>query len=162
MSKFAAVMPAVAAAAQSAGARNMGRLLDLAGRKKVPVFAGRNTPLRGAAEFPGEWRRLSDDLPVERLRSARMPVQILALGLLINTAEAERVPGNLRGGGESALSFGANSRPNPTPRWGVSWPECLSRLPRDERRRRRGKPNANVGFGAAAAAFRPFLESSAR
>ncbi len=29
------------------GARNMGRLLDLAGRGRVPVFAGRSTPLRG-------------------------------------------------------------------------------------------------------------------
>jgi purine nucleosidase len=46
-----------------AGARNMGRLLDLAGRPHVPVFAGRNRPLRGTAEFPVEWRKISDDLP---------------------------------------------------------------------------------------------------
>jgi len=91
-----------------AGARNMGRLLDLAGRKQVPVFAGRNAPLRGAAEFPAEWRKISDDLPgvplppatrlpetrraadylVERLRRATEPVQILALGPLTNIAEA--------------------------------------------------------------------------
>jgi pyrimidine-specific ribonucleoside hydrolase len=122
-----------------AGARNMGRLLDLAGRKRVPVFAGRNTPLSGAAEFPAEWRKISDDLPgvalppasrppetrraadylVERLRNARAPVQILALGPLTNIAEAMerdrsvaahireivlmggavRVPGNLQDGG---------------------------------------------------------------
>ena len=122
-----------------AGARNMGRLLDLAGRKRVPVFAGRNTPLRGTAEFPAGWRKISDDLPgvalppasrppetrraadylVERLKNARTPVQILALGPLTNIAEAMerdpsvaahireivlmggavRVPGNLQDGG---------------------------------------------------------------
>ncbi len=91
-----------------AGARNMGRLLDLAGRKQIPVFAGRSTPLRGAAEFPAEWRKISDDLPgvalppasrppetkraagylVERLRNAGAPVQILALGPFTNIAEA--------------------------------------------------------------------------
>jgi pyrimidine-specific ribonucleoside hydrolase len=91
-----------------AGARNMGRLLDLAGRPHVPVFAGRNRPLRGAAEFPAEWRKISDDLPgvplpptfrppepmhaadylVETLRKARAPMQILALGPLTNIAEA--------------------------------------------------------------------------
>ena len=103
-----------------AGARNMGRLLDLAGRKRVPVFAGRNQPLRGSAEFPAEWRKITDDLPgvplppasrtpekklaadylVERLRNAPVPVQILALGPLTNIAEAlERdrsIAGNIR------------------------------------------------------------------
>jgi pyrimidine-specific ribonucleoside hydrolase len=122
-----------------AGARNMGRLLDLAGRKHVPVFRGRNGPLRGNAEFPAEWRKIADDLPgvalppalhpaeskraadylVQRLRNARTPVQILALGPLTNIAEAlerdrslaarirevlimggaVRVPGNLQDGG---------------------------------------------------------------
>ena len=86
----------------------MGRLLDLAGRKGVPVFAGRNGPLRGTAEFPGEWRKIADDLPgvplppqarmpetkraadylVERLRTGRTAVRILALGPLTNIAEA--------------------------------------------------------------------------
>jgi pyrimidine-specific ribonucleoside hydrolase len=122
-----------------AGARNMGRLLDLAGRKHVPVFAGRNIPLHGTAEFPADWRKISDDLPgvalpppsrppetkraaeylVEKLRNARTPVQILALGPLTNIAEAlerdhsvasnireivvmggaVRMPGNLQDGG---------------------------------------------------------------
>jgi len=122
-----------------AGARNMGRLLDLAGRGRVPVFAGKSTPLRGSAEFPAEWRKISDDLPgvplppvsrspekkraadylVERLRNARAPVRILALGPLTNLAEAlardhsiaanireivimggaVRAPGNLQDGG---------------------------------------------------------------
>jgi pyrimidine-specific ribonucleoside hydrolase len=91
-----------------AGERNMGRLLDLAGRRNVPVFAGRDHPMRGNAEFPAEWRKIADDLPgvplppasrrpetrraadylVERLRSAPAPVQILALGPLTNIAEA--------------------------------------------------------------------------
>ena len=91
-----------------AGARNMGRLLDLAGRKRVPVFAGRSQPLRGTAEFPAEWRKIADDLLgvplppptrtletkhaadylVERLRTGRTAVQILALGPLTNIAEA--------------------------------------------------------------------------
>src|ERR1700722_2801254 len=91
-----------------AGARNMGRLLDLAGRQSIPAFAGRNAPLQGNAEFPAEWRKISDDLPgvplpaasrrpetrraadylVERLRNAPVPVQILALGPLTNIAEA--------------------------------------------------------------------------
>ncbi len=90
-----------------AGARNMGRLLDLAGRGRVPVFAGRDKPLRGTAEFPAEWRRVADDLVgvelptalrsaeskraadylVERLRRGP-PVRILALGPLTNLAEA--------------------------------------------------------------------------
>jgi len=89
------------------GARNMTRLLDLAGRGRVPVFAGRVAPLRGTAEFPAEWRKIADDLPgvdlpassrapeskpaaaylVERLRRGP-PVRILALGPLTNLAEA--------------------------------------------------------------------------
>jgi pyrimidine-specific ribonucleoside hydrolase len=102
-----------------AGARNMGRLLDLAGRKHVPVFAGRNAPLRGHAEFPAEWRKITDGFPilsvfpprppehepaaqylVEHLRNTREPIQILALGPLTNIAEAlERdrsIAGNIR------------------------------------------------------------------
>ena len=91
-----------------AGVRNMGRLLDFAGRKQVRVFAGRNGPLKGTAEFPAEWRKISDDLPgvklppvsrmpetksavdylVARLKNAPAPLEILALGPLTNIAEA--------------------------------------------------------------------------
>lgn len=90
-----------------AGARNVARLLELAGRRDIPVFAGRGTPLRGNAEFPAEWRKISDDLPgvklpaasrepeprraadflIERLRDKSRPVRILALGPLTNLAE---------------------------------------------------------------------------
>src|SRR5690349_8836966 len=79
------------------GAKNLLRLLDLAGRKEIPVFVGRDTPLKGNAEFPAEWRKISDELPgvslpavsrrverqpaaaylVGRLRNADRPVQIL-------------------------------------------------------------------------------------
>lgn len=90
------------------GARNMSRLLDLAGHKDIPVFAGRDKPMRGNNEFPAEWRKIADDLPgvalppavrppetksaveflVERLKKTPTPVRILALGPLTNIAEA--------------------------------------------------------------------------
>jgi len=96
-----------------AGARNLVRMLDLAGRPHIPVFLGRGAPLRGRAEFPAEWRRISDELPgvtltptarqsekrraadylTERLKSGREAVRILALGPLTNIGEAlERDP----------------------------------------------------------------------
>jgi len=89
------------------GARNIGRLLDVAGRQNIPVFAGRDHPLRGNHEFPPEWRKVADGFPilgvfpsrvaqhkpaadylVEHLRNVREPVGILALGPLTNIAEA--------------------------------------------------------------------------
>jgi len=39
------------------GARNMARLLELAGRRDIPVYVGRSEPLEGHAEFPAGWRR---------------------------------------------------------------------------------------------------------
>jgi pyrimidine-specific ribonucleoside hydrolase len=91
-----------------AGGRNILRLLELAGRRDVPVFLGRDTPLTGNAEFPAEWRRVSDELPgvtlpdptrviesqsapeylAKRLADAAHPVQVLATGPLTNLAEA--------------------------------------------------------------------------
>jgi len=96
-----------------AGARNVARLLELAGRRDVPVFAGRSQPLRGNAEFPSDWRRIADELPgvtlppierrpetrpaadylIERLKQPDRPVRILALGPLTNLAEVlKRAP----------------------------------------------------------------------
>jgi pyrimidine-specific ribonucleoside hydrolase len=90
------------------GGRNVLRLLELAGRRDVPVLVGRETPLAGNAEFPAEWRRTSDDLPgvtlpeptraiesqsaaeylSKRLADGAHPVQVLATGPLTNLAEA--------------------------------------------------------------------------
>jgi pyrimidine-specific ribonucleoside hydrolase len=91
-----------------AGARNVARLVELSGRTNLPVFAGRPTPLKGTAEFPREWRKISDELPgvvlpetsrspeskraadflIEYLKGQNRHVQILALGPLTNLAEA--------------------------------------------------------------------------
>jgi len=111
-----------------AGARNLVRLLELSGRKDVPVFTGRSTPLRGTAEFPAEWRRTSDELPgvtlpaasrqpesrraadyfVRRLRDRTHPVRILALGPLTNLAEAlQRDPSITQGIEELVIMGGA-------------------------------------------------------
>ena len=102
-----------------AGAGNVARLLELGGRGDVPVYIGRETPMRGHAAFPDAWRTSSDKLlnglklprarraPEKqsaaeylgaRLGDRGRPVRILALGPLTNLAEAlERAPGVLRG-----------------------------------------------------------------
>jgi inosine-uridine nucleoside N-ribohydrolase len=99
------------------GARNLLRLLTLAGRPEIPVYIGSGTPLRVTAPFPDEWRKKSDELPGVDLRSAKREPQkgpaaeflahrlragratVLALGPLTNLAQAfEREPtavGNL-------------------------------------------------------------------
>lgn len=89
------------------GARNVLRLLALAGRNDIPVFPGRETPLSGSQEFPAEWRRAADELPgitlpepahspesrsaadymAKRLLDPAHPVQVLTLGPLTNVAE---------------------------------------------------------------------------
>jgi pyrimidine-specific ribonucleoside hydrolase len=92
------------------GATNILRLLELAGRRDIPVFVGEGRPLSGNAAFPDQWRRLSDDLPGVQLPEAvrapekqsavqylsaqlRRPaggpgLRILALGPLTNIAAA--------------------------------------------------------------------------
>jgi len=115
-----------------AGARNLVRLLELAGRREIPVFAGRSAPLQGTAEFPVEWRRISDDLPgvtlptasrqpetrraadylMERLKNGRPPVRILALGPLTNLGEAlQRDPSIAEGIREIVIMGGAVRTP---------------------------------------------------
>src|ERR1700736_5092349 len=61
--KIEAITIANGLAHVDAGAKNLVRLLELSGRKDGPVFAGRNAPLRGNAEFPAPWRKTSDELP---------------------------------------------------------------------------------------------------
>lgn len=90
------------------GAMNVLKLLDLAGKNEIPVYAGRAAPMQGAAAFPDEWRRISDELPgvqlpatarrpaprsaadflAQRLADPRRKVRILALGPLTNLGEA--------------------------------------------------------------------------
>ena len=94
-----------------AGAANVLRLLELAGRDDVPVHVGRSAPLTGNRSFPEDWRRLSDELPgvllpdtrrvvasqpapeflAARLGDTAKPVTVLALGGLTNLAEAFRI-----------------------------------------------------------------------
>ena len=92
------------------GAKNILRLLELAGRRDIPVFVGEDHPLAGAAAFPEEWRQLSDNPPAVQLpQNSRQPetqsaveflaqqlrpsaggagLRILALGPLTNIAKA--------------------------------------------------------------------------
>ncbi len=110
------------------GAANVLRLLELAGRKDVPVYLGRETPLRATAEFPREWRQLSDKLPgvelpataraaeaqsaadylAKRLADPRRRARVLALGPLTNLAEAlARAPAAARAIQEIIIMGGA-------------------------------------------------------
>jgi inosine-uridine nucleoside N-ribohydrolase len=57
-----------------AGAANVARLLALGGRGDVPVYIGRETPLRGHAAFPDPWREKSDAL----LSGLKVPAAVRA------------------------------------------------------------------------------------
>jgi pyrimidine-specific ribonucleoside hydrolase len=106
--RIVAICIDVGEAHQAPGARNVLRVLALAGRGDVPVYLGRQTPLPGGHEFPAEWRRTADELPgvtlpaasrsperrpaaaflADRLSDRGRPVDVLALGALTNLAEA--------------------------------------------------------------------------
>jgi pyrimidine-specific ribonucleoside hydrolase len=67
------------------GAKTILGLLELAGRRDVPVFIGEAQPLSGNAAFPDAWRTLSDDLPGLQLpRSERSPEKQSAVNYLAN------------------------------------------------------------------------------
>ncbi len=109
------------------GAENILRLLALAGRTDLPVYAGRDKPEIGGAEFPLEWRREADELAgvplpaagrrperrdgvdflIERFSSGQ-PLRILALGPLTNLAAAlGAAPGAARRVNEIVIMGGA-------------------------------------------------------
>jgi len=111
-----------------AGGQNVLRLLELAGRRDIPVFLGRDTPLSGDVQFPAPWRAASDTLPgvtlpearrkiesisadeylAKRLGDTAHPVQILALGPLTNLAVAiSRNPRAARGIRQLVIMGGA-------------------------------------------------------
>ena len=111
-----------------AGAANLLRLLELSGKKNIPVYVGCEQPLRGSAAFPEEWRNISDMLPgvelpaasqapepqsaaeylATRLRGPGAQVQILALGPLTNLAQAlQRAPSSVRTIEEIVMMGGA-------------------------------------------------------
>jgi len=125
-----------------AGANNVIRLLELAGRKDIPVFEGRSTPLRGTTEFPADWRKATDDLPgvqlpapsrhpetrpaasylLERLKRSERPVRLLALGPLTNIAEAFlRDPSIAAGIREIVIMGGAIRVPGNSPNHAAEW-----------------------------------------
>lgn len=93
------------------GARNLRRLMKLAGREDIPVYGGCANPLSGGLAFPDEWRKLTDNLgelllpdvadspaPAmnavdflhQRFLKSDTPVRVLALGPLTNLALAVR------------------------------------------------------------------------
>lgn len=111
-----------------AGARNVLRLLALAGHSDIPVFLGQETPLSGSQEFPAERRRAADELPgitlpeparspesrsamdylLKRLLDAAHPVQVLTLGPLTNLAEVfSQTPRAARTGRQLVILGGA-------------------------------------------------------
>jgi pyrimidine-specific ribonucleoside hydrolase len=90
------------------GARNAIRLLDLAGKKDIPVAYGRAATYLGGHAFPASWRKASDQLlgvplptpsrAVSKLGAARLmldvvkkeKVEILSLGPPTNIADTLR------------------------------------------------------------------------
>jgi pyrimidine-specific ribonucleoside hydrolase len=111
-----------------AGATNILRLLELGGRGDVPVFIGRETPMRGERAFPDAWRKVSDtllrDLPIPaakhaaqtrpaadylaaRLADRSRPLRILALGPLTNFGEALQKSPDILKGVEMVIMGGA-------------------------------------------------------
>lgn len=90
------------------GAEHVLRLLELAGRRDIPVYIGEDHPLSGESEFPAQWRESAEklsgitlpeakrkpesisavDFLTKRLADTARPFQILTLGPLTNVAAA--------------------------------------------------------------------------
>jgi inosine-uridine nucleoside N-ribohydrolase len=109
-----------------AGAKNVARLCELAGRGDIPIYVGESNPAEETAPFPDEWRNLADLLPGVDLPEARRAPEragavdflasalrdsrrrrLLTLGPLTNLARAlEKVPAAERRGIESVVMMG--------------------------------------------------------
>jgi pyrimidine-specific ribonucleoside hydrolase len=111
-----------------AGASNVLKLLQLGEHGDIPVFIGRDTPMRGERAFPDSWRETTDTLlrdlamqaprhvphilPASEYLAARLsdhsrPVRILALGPLTNFGEALQKSPDLLKGVEMVIMGGA-------------------------------------------------------
>ena len=104
----AITVPGTGIAHGAPGARNAIRLLDLAGKRDIPVAYGRATTYPGGHAFPPTWRKSSDELlgvplpapsrAVSKLGAARLmldvvkkeKVEIVTLGPLTNIADTLR------------------------------------------------------------------------
>ncbi len=104
----AITVPGTGIAHGAPGARNAIRLLDLAGKRDIPVAYGRATTYPGGHAFPPTWRKSSDELlgvplpapsrAVSKVGAARLmldvvkkeKVEIVTLGPLTNIADTLR------------------------------------------------------------------------
>jgi purine nucleosidase len=78
------------------GARNICRLLTLAGKDDVPVFTGSTRPIPGGFTYPENLRRLAEELPgVELPPLRRRPGEQTAANILADTLSGNR-NGDLR------------------------------------------------------------------
>lgn len=75
------------------GARNALRILELTGRKDIPVALGTEKPLQGTRAFPSFWREQANNLgevklPVTNLKASRED----AATLIVSTLRASKTP----------------------------------------------------------------------
>jgi inosine-uridine nucleoside N-ribohydrolase/photosystem II stability/assembly factor-like uncharacterized protein len=122
------------------GARNVIRLLDLDGRRGIPVAYGRTTTYSGGHAFPETWRTVVDSMlgsglpspsrSVSRLSAAKLiakvatdsPVEILELGPSTNVADALRAtPGLEKRITSITLMSGALNVPGNAPGQKAEW-----------------------------------------
>lgn len=75
-----------------AGARNVLRLLQLAGRTDIPVYMGAEQPMPGGTDFLAPWRKTADTLPGVTLPDTSMTAKTDAVGYLAQRFPASDVP----------------------------------------------------------------------